>query len=227
MKWIRDQIRSKIHILLPLVTLFCFLGFIGSLIFPDTVLDTYIVNMEEAEGDKEEALVLADGAHVGYAMDTKGLAMRGIQLGINKLGKPLTGVLCYDVYVVSGASEKTLVSANLYDVSQGDDMQYVYLPYVNYEQCVGQLYIDVYMQEPVPAEQAAAIMINHKEVAETETFYQDNVYEGSLKGNYIYTHKTYPFLYDFRVLSFIMLAVTMTVRFPARKKRKAGEVHAD
>ena len=226
MKRIRESIQNRIHILLPLATVICLFGFIGSLLLPDTVLDTYHINMAEAEGDTEQALVLSDGAHIGYQMDTIGRAMRGIQVGISKFGKTLSGILCYDVYVISGA-DKTLVSHNEYDIAGGDDLQYVYLPYASYEQCVGALLIDFYMQSPLPQEIAPGIMANHTKVDNVTTFYLDEQSDMTLKSNYIYTHKTYPFLYDFRLLTCIFLAATMAVKFPVKKQRKAVENHAE
>lgn len=225
MKRIWNIIRAKIHIILPLITAVCLLGFIGSLLIPDTVLDTYIVNMQEEEDDTEEILLLSGDAHVNYEMDTEGKAMRGIQIGINKLGKQISGIFCYDVYVKTASDERELVSSNQYEIALGDDLQYVYLPYATYENCVGELFIDFYMQNAVSEEAAPAIMANHKEVKKTVTTY-DGVEGISLKGNYIYTHNTYPFLYDFRVMTFIMLAATMTIAFPKRKQRKVDENHA-
>jgi hypothetical protein len=46
----------------------------------------------------------------------------------------------------------------------------------------------------------------------------------SLKCSYIYTHETYPFLYDFRLLTFVFLAASMTVSYSSRKK-KEGRAH--
>ena len=44
----------------------------------------------------------------------------------------------------------------------------------------------------------------------------------SLKCSYIYTHNTYPFLYDFRIMTFVFLAASMAVSYPAVSKWKKG-----
>ncbi|MBO4338013.1 MAG: hypothetical protein J5842_08055 [Lachnospiraceae bacterium] len=41
-----------------------------------------------------------------------------------------------------------------------------------------------------------------------------------LKGYHIYSHNTYPLLYDMRILTFVFLAVSMTVSFKKRRERK-------
>lgn len=240
MKKFIKKCEEKLHIILVLITVFCFLGFLFSLLFPDTVLDTYSVNISEAESDEEFGLSLENGEHVGYLMSTKGLAMRGIQIGIDKQGQVLSGNLRYDVYVMkeevaellndtsiqweSKKSEGTLVSENAYDVSQGFDVQYVYLPYDHFEQCKGLLYIDFYMEPSAELTACPKLLANHTVIDETATICGEKEPCG-LKGYYIYTHHTYPFLYDFRILSFIMLAVTMTVQFPKMKGLRGGKNH--
>lgn len=125
----------KAYVILPLITLFCLAGFIGSLLFPNKVLDTYVINMSEEEGDTEILLPLSHVAQrqVAYRVDTSERPMRGIQIGINKQGREITGsCLRYQVY----AAEKTQkmdvaqitakgqpLSDSLYDLSQGDNLQ--------------------------------------------------------------------------------------------------------
>lgn len=226
MKKLLQKLQSKIYIILPLITLFCFVGFLASLAFPDTVLDTYSVNMEEEDGDREIALSLVGDTHICYTMDTNGLAMRGIQVGINKQGKNINGLLCYDVYTVNGQDE-TLVSSNAYNLQEGFDLQYVYLPYTDYERCVGKLRIDFYTEGNTQEEQSPALMANHTMTPDTATMSTlDTEFAGSLKGSYIYTHETYPFLYDFRILTCIFLAASMAVQYPKiNKKKRGGKCH--
>lgn len=238
MKKFIKKCEEKLHIILTLITIFCFAGFLLSLIFPDTVLDTYSVNISEEESDAEFGLSLENGEHVGYLMNTGGLSMRGIQVGIDKQGQALSGNLRYDVYVMNEKlatlvedssieweqkkTEGALVSENAYDVSQGYDVQYVYLPYNNYEKCAGTLYIDFYMESGENLTACPQLLANHTVVNQTATICNQPQPCG-LKGYYIYTHHTYPFLYDFRILSFIMLAVTMTIQFPKRKNKRGKE----
>lgn len=212
----------KANIVLPIITLLCLAGFIGSYIFPNEVLDTFTINMEEEEGDTEVLLPLSLQTEIVYEMNTKGLPLRGIQVGINKRGHALTRTnLIYAVY-----AGEDCVSHNVYEVAAGDDIQYVYLPFENYEKCMGDIRItfilDAAEEEP---DAYPALMANHRQIEGTKTI-AGNRPEGeektevSLKCNHIYTHDTYPFLYDFRLLTFIFLAASMAVNYPGRKKKE-------
>ena len=139
MKKILNKISKlgKPYYILPIITLLFLTGFIGSYLFPNTVLDTYVINMTETEGDEELLLPLSATDPVTYEMNTGTLAMRGIQVGINKQGQALSGTtLVYRVY-----AEGNCVSENRYAVGNGDDLQYVYLPFENQKDCVGKLKI--------------------------------------------------------------------------------------
>lgn len=218
----------KPSMILPMLTLFCLAGFIGSYVFPNTVLDTYVINMTEEEEDTEVQLPLSLQTPIVYEMNTNGLPMQGIQVGINKRGYALDNtVLEYSVY-----ADGQQVSKNAYAVAAGDDLQYVYLPFANYEQCKGNLRISfVLTAAEADAEAYPALMANHAEVKDTSTIVE-NLPAGeentvlSLKCSYIYSHDTYPFLYDFRLLTFVFLAASMTVYYPKRKK-KEEESYAD
>ena len=157
-------------------------------------------------------------------MNTGTLAMRGIQVGINKQGQALSGTtLVYRVYV-----EGNCVSENRYAVGNGDDLQYVYLPFENQKDCVGKLKITFRLENEGETDPVLpALMANHTEVkdtvtmpAQTDTQAQQIAAPGdvSLKCSYIYTHNTYPFLYDCRLLTFVFLAASMAVCYPRRKK---------
>lgn len=226
MKKLWQNINAKIYIILPAVTILCFAGFILSLLFPDMVLDTYEVNMTEAEGE-EFPLMLKAGAYVEYYMDTGAKPLKGIQVGINKLGQDLGSVLSYDVYTVGkNVNYDAPVSQNLYPLTEGADLQYVYLPFENYEACIGKVCIRFYLE----GTEETALMANRNGTENTETVYFEEGAQGqegqrqdvSLKCSYIYTHETYPFLYDFRILTCIFLAASMAVQYPKRRSGRRG-----
>jgi len=212
----------KANIILPILTLFFLAGFIGSYIFPNTVLDTFVINMTEEEGDTEVLLPLSLQSPIEYEMNTKGLAMRGIQVGINKRGHALSKTnLVYTVY----AGEEC-ISHNVYEVATGDDLQYVYLPFENYEKCIGDIRVSFVLDAAEDDTDAyPALMANHAKIDGTTTIApirpvgEENT-EVSLKCNYIYTHDTYPFLYDCRLLTFVFLAASMAVSYPERRKKE-------
>ena len=247
--------RSFACIVFPLLTLICLAGFIGSLIFPNKVLDTYEINMTQEEGEPEVLLPLSYDMPIEYEVDTKGRQMYGIQLGINKRGFLQQGKkLSVKVF-----SKDTGVSEMLYDIEQGDELQYVYLPFEDPEKCVGQLRIELVLAQGSAAskEDLPALTANFNEVPDTKTVIsedqpviasepddageiddsdtdsnKDNDKESlqvkvdelkekenvSLKGYHIYSHDTYPFLYDFRLLTFVFLAVSMTLSYRGRRK---------
>ena len=251
-------------IVFPLLTLICLAGFIGSLIFPNRVLDTYVMNMEQEEGDQEVLLPLSYEKPILYRINTQGRPLQGVQLGIHKRGLSQEGqVLSYNV-----KAGGTIVSENVYSLSQGDDLQYVYLPFQNPDSCTGDIEVSFLLKtdptaggSQLPDEQRAALTANHSMVDGTETIlYEDaqiveitqeatgedaegvaqeasedpeNVQQEekksedvivknenpSLKGSHIYSHDTYPFLYDARLLTFIFLAVSMVATFRGRSQK--------
>ncbi len=214
----------KPYIILPILTLFFLAGFIGSYIFPNTVLDTFVINMEEEEEDTQVQLPLSLHTPIEYEMNTNGLAMRGIQVGINKRGYAQEEtVLRYSVFIGDEC-----ISQNAYHVAAGDDLQYVYLPFDQYEKCVGELRISFLLEAAGGDEETyPALMANHAEIKNTRTI-AENRPEGaeeevSLKCNYIYTHDTYPFLYDCRLLTFVFLAASMAVVYPRRKEKEVDK----
>ena len=210
---------QKAYIILPAITLFCLAGFIGSYIFPNKVLDTYVINGQETEDEEEFPLSLEGDQTVSYEWNAGEEPMKGIQVGISKNGgQYTTGTLVYEVSDLSG----TLISSNTYALSQGFDLQYVYLPFAEWKSCKGKLRITFRYDRAGDSETLTpALMADHTVVKDTVTCYQGTPYEGSLKSSYIYTHNTYPFLYDFRIMTFVFLAATMTI--PFSKGRKKGE----
>lgn len=50
---LKKTIYKYAYFILPICTLLCLAGFIGSYLFPNEVLDTYEVNMKEDEKDEE------------------------------------------------------------------------------------------------------------------------------------------------------------------------------
>ena len=120
----------------------------------------------------------------------------------------------------------------MYEVAAGDDLQYVYLPFENYEKCVGDIRISFVLDAGEEDPDAyPALMANHAQIKDANTI-AENRPEGeedtqiSLKCNHIYTHNTYPFLYDCRLLTFVFLAASMAVNFPGRTK-KEDKAHAE
>lgn len=214
------------HIILPILTLLCLAGFIGSLLFPKKVLDTYKINVTEAEGDEEFTIPLSKEERIQYRMNATDSPMKGIQVGISKEGQSQEGVLLrYQVYK-SGTDEEQpigeLISDNVYQVESGDELQYVYLPFDNSENCKGDIVISFSYEGGKDAMTAPALLANHTLVDHTTTMVGEQKLDGSLKTMYIYTHDTYPLLYDFRLMTFVLLAASMSVTYP-KKKHKEGK----
>ena len=118
------------YIFLPIGTLLCLAGFIGSYLFPNEVLDTYKVNVTEEEGDMEFVQFFTGAENeIGYIMETDGRPMKGFQIGISKNGQALEGTeLVYRVY---DKSSMTLLDEEVYDLGACLDGQYPYLPFGN------------------------------------------------------------------------------------------------
>lgn len=239
---IKQFLSKYAYIYLPIGTLLCLAGFIGSYLFPNEVLDTYKVNVTEEEGDAEFVQLFTGAENeIGYSMETDGRAMKGFQIGIAKNGQALEGTeLVYRVYALSednsnrelsdgenddylteevDVSAMTLLDEEVYDLGTCLDGQYPYLPFGN-ESCVGKIYITLTYRANGNMEPAPGIFMNHSEIADAATYIDGKKAESNLKCYYIYTHNTYPFLYDSRVMLCIFLAATACVAFPARSKKK-------
>ncbi len=229
-------------ILFPALTLLCFLGFMGSLVFPNKVLDTYEINMHQEEGEPEVLLPLSYDEPIVYEVDTGDRPMSGVQLGISKRGASQAGrILSYGVY-----SSGEMICESEYDISLGDDLQYVYLPFQSAEKCKGKLSIQLTLKKTgadgsgeilpglcanfTPVENAGLILPEDivpeplitgpgSGAKSRRIYHLLKEKEVQLKGYHIYSHDTYPFLYDMRILTFLFLAVSMTTGFGGRRKR--------
>ena len=231
---IKHFLSKYAYIYLPIGTLLCLAGFIGSYLFPNEVLDTYKVNVTEEEGDMEFVQYFTGAENeIGYIMETDGRAMKGFQIGIFKNGQALEGTeLVYRVYALSeenrnhaltegevSISSMTLLDEEVYDLGACLDGQYPYLPFGN-ELCIGKIYITLTYRANGNTEPAPGIFMNHSEILHVATYVDGKKMDGNLKCYYIYTHDTYPFLYDSRVMFCILLAATACVAFPAYSKKK-------
>lgn len=231
---IKHFLSKYAYIYLPIGTLLCLAGFIGSYLFPNEVLDTYKVNVTEEEGDMEFVQYFTGAENeIGYIMETDGRAMKGFQIGISKNGQALEGTeLVYRVYALSeenrnhaltegevSISSMTLLGEEVYDLGACLDGQYPYLPFGN-ELCTGKIYITLTYRANGNTEPAPGIFMNHSEILHVATYVDGKKMDGNLKCYYIYTHDTYPFLYDSRVMFCILLAATACVAFPAYSKKK-------
>ena len=103
-------------VILPMCTLLCLAGFIGSFLFPNEVLDTYRVNMKEEEADLEciQPLAMEEDSLI-YHMSTDGRVMKGIQIGIAKSGAVMDGVTL--VYRVYSAQSQELIYEGTYELA--------------------------------------------------------------------------------------------------------------
>lgn len=231
---IKHFLSKYAYIYLPIGTLLCLAGFIGSYLFPNEVLDTYKVNVTEEEGDMEFVQHFTGAENeIGYIMETDGRAMKGFQIGISKNGQALEGTeLVYRVYALNdenrnhaltegevSISSMTLLDEEVYDLGACLDGQYPYLPFGN-ELCTGKIYITLTYRANGNTEPAPGIFMNHSEILHVATYVDGKKMDGNLKCYYIYTHDTYPFLYDSRVMFCILLAATACVAFPAYSKKK-------
>lgn len=226
----KNCFNEKIYIILPLITLFCLAGFIGSLIFPNEVLDTNTANMEETEEDFYLPL-LQEGnpAKIDYEMTTESRPLKGIQVGIHKNGGRLDGMgLKYCVYRKESEKEDYhLISENVYELgSQAYDFQYVYLPFSHSEKCIGKVFITFELEpgEGREPEGFPSLRVNKRLLENTVTGYTEdnvrNILSGGLMISYIYSHDTYPFLYEFRILTFVFLAASMTLSYEKLWKKR-------
>ena len=241
------------YLILPIGTLLCLAGFIGSYLFPNEVLDTYEVNMKEEEGDEEFVWSLTGAEdEIGYVMETDGRGLKGFQIGISKNGAALTDTeLVYRVYALPSAEvsmeeaikelsagieteDLELLLEKTYDLGTCLDGQYPYLPFDDEGVCKGRLYITFTFKSNGNEEGVLpGIYANHHAVDNAASYRNGEMAVEMMNGKempvmikhyYIYSHDTYPLLYDCRVLTFVFLAASMTVCYPGiKEKTKKGK----
>lgn len=113
---------------------------------------------------------------------------------------------------------------------------YLYLPFDNYEDCKGEIRIEFtyesngetveYIGEADEGEGVGrtivpCLFVNEVRREGTRTQQNDQTLAGGLTGYYVYTHNTYPLVYDLRILVFVGLAASAVtpVRFPGKPKK--------
>lgn len=241
---LKKTICKYAYLILPIGTLLCLAGFIGSYLFPNEVLDTYEINMQEEEGDAEfvQSLTGAED-EIGYVMETDGRVLKGIQVGISKNGASLAGTeLVYRVYRISADEQTDVTEADItdaellveksYDLGSCLDGQYPYLPFDN-ARCSGKLYITfTYHANGNTEGSLPGLYCNHSAVDHAVTYIDGQSVSDDVNGQekqrmikhyYIYSHNTYPLLYDCKLLTFVFLAASMTVCYPKFTKKKEQE----
>jgi hypothetical protein len=232
----KKGIRKYGFMILPIGTLLCLAGFIGSYLFPNEVLDTYEVNVKETETDTEFIQMLTGAEdEIGYVMETDGRCLKGIQIGISKNGASLDGTeLIYRVYRLpddeqDDLTERSLITEKSYDLGSCLDGQYPYLPFGDEVDCTGRLYITfTYHANGNTEGTMPGVFANHSTVDNAATYINGEIICDTVDGQeiprmiknyYIYSHNTYPLLYDCRVLTFVFLAASMTVCYPKIKHK--------
>lgn len=215
-----DTMISKIKsgAVLPVLTAALAVALVISMLVPKEVIDTYKINVLEEEGDGEYILPLKQQETLSYSMNTGSRPMRGIHIAVSKNGGAFTeGILKCSVSV-EGRKEPVSVTEHL--LSRGDNLQYVYLPFDHYEQCIGDIVIRFsYVAEGNTESEYPGILVNGSRVPNTETVFQGKPITGSLKSMYVYTHDTYPLVYDLRILALLFLAASMAGKKEAGNER--------
>lgn len=207
--------------ILPLVTLLLFIGLIISLLVPKKVIDTYKVNVTEEEGDTEVMIDLPAESELVHTMNTGSRPMLGIQIAISKNGSTYTNsVLSCEVYQTG---TENLLSKNEYSLAQGEELQYIYIPFADYEKCMGTISIRFQYIDRDGNIGAPAILANGSSITGSGTIVNGAKYPGNIKCMYVYTHDTYPLVYDLRILFLMFLAATMTASIPGYFHKKGEQ----
>ena len=230
-------------ILLPICTLLCFAGLIGSFLIPNKVLDTVVANMSESEDDKEEVIYFtSESDEFAYVFTTEDRPLKGFQIGIDKRGRGLDGfTLIYRVYALSDGASKGSSAENAdpkipergemlyqgsYSLSECMDGQYPYLP-MEGDALKGRVMVTFSIVLPdsyVAIDPAGmpGVFVNHGSANDAVTYFNGEKAGYLLKTQYVYSHDTFPFLYDFRIMLFVFLAVS-ALAVPAFGKARMGK----
>ncbi|NLL79469.1 MAG: DUF2142 domain-containing protein [Clostridiales bacterium] len=227
---------------LPLMTAGMVLLLVAGWLFPNRVLDTYEMNISGPEEQETLiplscGSVISYTMNTG-SRPLRGI-QPGVSLQGGKYGK---AVLRCQVYrepsheLVSDnmypLSELTAgMQANLDNGAQPDlSMQamYTYIPFADYEKCKGDIAL-VFSYEsngdvPEPfagveiSENAQndvivpAILVNETPKENTDTYLGEKKLKEGLCGYTVYTHNTYPLIYDLRLMICIFLAASVSAQ---------------
>lgn len=212
MKKRADFLKKNITWILPAITAGLFALLLFSILVPKKVIDTYKTNVTEEEGDKEYLIPMEQEVPIIYEMNTGSRPMRGIHIAVAKNGGAFEkGAIICNIF---SKDKNVLVSENRYVLYQGEDIQYVYIPFSDYEACSGAIEIQfIYDSEGNTANESPGLLANGRTVKDTVTKVDGQTIKGSLKTMYVYTHNTYPLVYDLRILTLLFFAASMTIPF--------------
>ncbi len=216
---INKFIQHNITWILPLITLIMIVLLVFSYLIPKKVIDTYKTNMMEEDGDEEYLIPLEPKSKITYHMNTGNRPIFGMHIGVAKNGNSYQDetIICK----VYANNQKIPVSENAYLLNQGEDIQYAYIPFKNYEACEGDITIEFSF---TPSEQNIAsypsILANGREITNAYTKINGDRIEGNIKNIYIYTHNTYPLVYDLRILVALFIALSMTINYKSHRREQ-------
>lgn len=217
-----EWIQKNIVYLLPIVTVGLIILLIFSFVVPKKVIDTYKTNTTEEENDKEYLIPLTETDTISYHMNTGTRPMMGIHIGLAKNGNTFTnGTIICNIYADESKENESEhiaysnpISVNSYSLNQGEDVQYIYIPFQNYEQVKGDICIVFnFRPDGEPKEAYLGILANGREIKDAFTQVNEKRISGNIKTMYIYTHNTYPLVYDLRILVVLFIAACMTLSY--------------
>ncbi|MEG1876062.1 MAG: hypothetical protein RRX92_08670 [Lachnospiraceae bacterium] len=226
----KQYIIQHITWILPAITAGLFVLLLFNMMVPKAVIDTYKINMVEEEGDKEYLLPLEVGQSILYQVDTGSRPMMGIHVGVSKNGGTFqTGELICTVSKTGEASEQPISETHI-ALAPLQELQYVYFPFEDYEACQGVIQISFRYDAQGTLGEYPSLLANGRQVVGANTHKitisatdgmpeKNLLLDGNLKTMYIYTHDTYPLVYDLRILTLSFFAASMMLSYPKCKLR--------
>ncbi len=173
--------------------------------------------MTEAEGDEELTVYFLDtDTEFTYVFETEDRPLKGIQVGVDKGGKAFDGYdLVYKVslatdLITSGTGEPGYRYIGRYPLSECMDGQYPYLP-IEGDDIKGMVAVHFTIDDtnaPVKEDRLPGLFANHGSANDAYTLCNRERKDYLLKTMYVYSHDTYPLLYDSRIMLFVFLAAT-------------------
>ena len=209
---VQQIIQQNIAWMLPVLTMSMIVLLAISYLVPKKVIDTYKTNITEEDGDNEYLIPLDLESTITYHMNTGSRPIMGIHIGVSKNGNVFQNeTITCKVFL---DQQQTPVSENVYSLNQGEDVQYVYIPFENYESCIGDISITFnFDSSDQKAQSYPSILANGKEITNAYTQVNGDKIKGNIKNIYIYTHNTYPLVYDLRILVVLFAAASMALNY--------------
>jgi len=206
MKKIVQILKGHKNKICVMMTAGCFALLILSYIYPKYSFITSAYNVMEAPEEERILIPMTAGTQLVYEMTTPNRPLFGIQpLIMNESGEVLPGDL---IIRVMNTEEKEIISETIWNLSDLQGEQFVYIPLKDYKKCQGTIQILI-SYEHDESGLVPVFVANHNMETGSKTIVNGEEMEGSLLSYHVYRKASYPLVYDLQILTLLFAGVSV------------------